>query len=269
MNDLSRRGFLTSTLGVACSAAAAPLLTPVRLAAAEGENRLVTIVLRGAMDAVGVFAPHDDPNFTAMRPFLKKGGKGGGYIDLDGRFGMDARLGDLAPFWKRGELAIAHAVSTPYRGKRSHFDGQDLLEAGVGQTKDVGDGWLNRALTRMGGAHLETAVSVGDIGMLLTQGDTPVRSWSPGAELSLQNDERQLLTRLYADDPLFAQAARMATELSDLGGGEGGSNPTTQVAAYAADRLRAEARIAAFSINGWDTHANQRGALNRPLKALS
>ena len=35
------------------------------------------------------------------------------------------------PLWRRGQLAVAQAVATPYRDKRSHFDGQDLLEAGV------------------------------------------------------------------------------------------------------------------------------------------
>ena len=39
MTDLNRRGFLTGSLGVACCAAASPLLTPVTVAAAPGENR--------------------------------------------------------------------------------------------------------------------------------------------------------------------------------------------------------------------------------------
>ena len=45
---LSRRGFLAS----ACCLAAAPIVTPVTFAAMPGENRFVTIVLRGAMDGL-------------------------------------------------------------------------------------------------------------------------------------------------------------------------------------------------------------------------
>ncbi|MEL7464505.1 MAG: DUF1501 domain-containing protein [Pseudomonadota bacterium] len=267
MIQIDRRSFL----GAACSAAAAPLLTPVRLAAAEGENRLVTIILRGAMDALGVFAPLEDPNFRALRPTLGHGAPRGGYINLSDGFAVDGRLAPLVPMWRRGELAVAHAVSTPYRGKRSHFDGQDMLETGVGDVADIGDGWLNRALARIGGRELETAIAVGDRAMLLTQGAAPVRSWAPGASLTLKDDERRLLTRLYADDPLFANAAAMAADLSDLGADGGGAagDPNIRVAAYAATRLSEEARIAAFSINGWDTHAGQRHALNRPLRALA
>ena len=43
--SMSRRGFLTS----ACCLAAAPVFTPVTFAAMPGENRFVTIVLRGAI----------------------------------------------------------------------------------------------------------------------------------------------------------------------------------------------------------------------------
>ncbi|KTF06585.1 hypothetical protein MGSAQ_001919, partial [marine sediment metagenome] len=36
-----------------------------------------------------------------------------------------------------GQLAFAPAVSTPYRDKRSHFDGQTMLEAGTGTDLDL------------------------------------------------------------------------------------------------------------------------------------
>ena len=269
MTDLSRRGFLGSSLGVACCAAASPLLTPVTVAAAPGENRLVTIILRGGMDAVGVFAPYRERRFRELRPNIAKGDPKKGYIDLDGRFGMDARLAPLAPFWKRGELAVAHAVSTPYRDKRSHFDGQDLLEAGVTGVRDVDDGWLNRALPLIGGRAAETAISVGRDDMLLMRGDAPVRSWVPGYRHPLHNDERELLQMLYAKDRLFAEAAEMAGELTRLGGGETAKGRAARAAQYAADRLSAEARIAAFSIGGWDSHASQPSALKRPLETLA
>ena len=45
--DRSRRKFLAQTLALGCSAAASPFVTPVTLAAAPGDNRLVVIILRG------------------------------------------------------------------------------------------------------------------------------------------------------------------------------------------------------------------------------
>ncbi|QIE54547.1 DUF1501 domain-containing protein [Pikeienuella piscinae] len=264
MIAIDRRAFLKSGLSLGCAAAALPLFTPLSLAAAPGENRLVVIILRGAMDGLGVFAPYGERDWARMRPTIGAA-PGAGLIDLDGRFGMDARLAALHPLWAAEELAVVHAVSTPYRDKRSHFDGQDMLESGVQAGGAPRDGWLNRAVAHIDGARTEQALAVGREAMLLTSGDAPFRVWAPGERLALRNDERELLTRLYADDPLFAHAAALAEELSALDDGEA----DRRVAVYAAKRLAAEARIAAFSLGGWDTHAAQKPALKRPLKQLS
>ena len=264
----SRRSVLARGAALGCSLAASPLLTPVSFASAPWDRRLVVIILRGGMDALDVVQPYGDPAYAALRQKLRGGPDHGG-LDLDGFFALHPALSPLMPLWRSEELAFVHAVSTPYRDKRSHFDGQDLLEAGVIDVSDVENGWLNRAVSHMPGATAETTLSVGASGMLLTRGQAPFRSWAPDAKLALEADERNLLQMIYAKDPLFMQAAGMAADLSDLGGGEDVRGAERRIAQYAADRLAAEARIAAFSIGGWDTHARQRGALNRPLKALS
>lgn len=264
-DGLSRRLLLTRGLGAACCAAAAPLMTPVMVAAAPGENRLVVIVLRGAMDGLAAFPPLGDPVLAALRPKLAAGGA----LELDSRFGLHPALAPLLPLWRRGELSVAQAVATPYRGKRSHFDGQDLLEAGVATTDGIEDGWMNRALALIPGARPETALSVGRESMLLMRGDTPVRAWAPGARLRLRNDARGLLDMLYDGDPLFQAAAQAAEGLSALDR-DGAAGPgEDRVAQFAGARLAAEARIAAFSISGWDTHARQAEAIAQPLKRLA
>ena len=111
-------------------AAASPLLTPVSLAAAPWDTRLVVIILRGGMDGLDVVQPYGDAGTSpALRPGLRSG-RAQGALDLDGFFALHPALAPLLPLWRRGELGFVHAVSTPYRDKRSHFDGQDLLEAG-------------------------------------------------------------------------------------------------------------------------------------------
>ena len=55
---LSRRLFLKSTGLIGCSAAAHPILSSIAFASAPGENRLVVIILRGAMDGLDVFQPY-------------------------------------------------------------------------------------------------------------------------------------------------------------------------------------------------------------------
>ncbi len=272
---LSRRGLLRAGLAGACSAAAHPLLTTMTFAAAPWEARLVVIILRGAMDGLDAVQPYGDPLLAGYRPNLPVGPEHGAR-DLDGFFAMHPALGPLWPLWQAGELGFVHAVSTPYRDKRSHFDGQDLLEAG---TAAIGagarGGWLNRFLQVMPGVEGETAFAVGRDEMRVLDGTAPAMHWSPDVDVTLTPETEALLTHLYARDPLFAPAAAegMAlakvvdrTELPPLPDGQGRRDP---LAAFAADRLRGETRIAAYSLNGWDTHQGQAGGLKRSLGELS
>ncbi len=66
----NRRAFLSRSFALGCSIAASPLMTPIALAAAPGENRLVVIILRGAMDGLDVLRPVGDPHLLALRPTL-------------------------------------------------------------------------------------------------------------------------------------------------------------------------------------------------------
>ncbi len=271
----TRRKLLLSSLALGCSAAASPLITPITLAAAPTDNRLVVIVLRGAMDGLDVVQPYGDPMLGGLRNQLKSGQAAGAH-DLDGFFALHPALADLMELWNAGELAFAHAVSTPYRNKRSHFDGQDFLENG-GRASDgtltpARDGWLNRMLTLIPGANGQTAFSVGRQRLLLLTGTQPTSSWSPDADLDLSPQAKLLLDQLYATDPLFKQSARTVAEMSekmDGGMGAGAASGAAALAGFAADRLNEETRIAAFSIGGWDTHRDQNSNLPAALRQLS
>ncbi len=273
---LSRRKFIAQSVALGCSAAASPLLTPVTFASTPGENRLVVIILRGAMDGLDVVQPYGDPNLAQWRPNLLAG-EAAGSIDLDGFYSLNKGLADLMPLWRAGELSFAHAVSTPYRDKRSHFDGQDLLENGGGNADaslTAGeDGWLNRLLSLLPDTHVETAFAVGRQRLLLLEGAQDHSIWSPESALNLSPQAELLLNRIYASDALFAETAQMAMELSKsnevmaMGGGRSG--PTKALAQFAAEKLNEQSRIAAFSIGGWDTHANQSRGLGNALGQLS
>jgi uncharacterized protein (DUF1501 family) len=294
---LDRRAFLFRSGALGCSLAASPLMTPVTFAAAPWDTRLVVIILRGAMDGLDVVQPYGDPDLTALRPTLVPG-EAGGAADLDGFYALHPGLGDLLPLWDRGELSFAHAVSTPYRDKRSHFDGQDLLEAGTGFAPGEPaprDGWLNRMLQAVPGITSETAYAVGAGEMLLLNGAAPAASWSPDQELSLSPQARRLIELVYETDPLFHANVLEAIQLTAAMEAEAaapdpeddldeetaqaammagmtvpeGNAPHLKLAEFTAGRLRGEARVAAFSINGWDTHANQGNALKKPLTALA
>lgn len=284
--DNAKRNFMLRTMALGCSAAASPLVTPVTFASAPSDNRLVVIILRGAMDGLDVVRPVGDKNYTKYRAEMTEG-----QIDLNGMFALHSGLGDLAPMWAQGELGFAHAVSTPYRDKRSHFDGQDLLEAGYANLSDKdaqGSGWLNRMLTLMPNVHAETAFAVGQEDLVLLKGRAPHSNWSPGRSLLLSAQGQSFLERMYASDPLFHASAETAIQLSNEAlGGEavemGDMMEQMQenlqaaklsyrgkaLAQFTAQQLKQDTRIAAFSIGGWDTHRKQNNSIKPALGQLS
>ena len=294
---IDRRALLRGLGILGCSAAAHPFMTTVTLAGSDGgaplgDHRLVVIILRAAMDGLDVLRPLGERTFAGYRPTLAATQS----LDLDGFFGLHLGLSGLHPLWQSGELAFVHATSTPYRDKRSHFDGQDLLEAGTSPdlpSAHLRDGWLNRMLQSVPGLQSETAFAVGRQEMRIMRGPAPVMDWSPDTAVNLSPQAQLLLEQVYHDDPLFMAAASEAMMLSglDLGYAMGGlamsgdelgsmmmaETPTLRgarlgeadrVADYAAERLRGATRIAAFSLTGWDTHKGQGKGFGRALARL-
>lgn len=293
---MDRRTFLRQSLSsglLGCSVAASPLITPVTYAnlpgGLAGENRLVVIILRGAMDGLDVVRPVGDPDFAGLRTTIDDGQE---RLPLDGFYDLHPALKPLMPMWQAGQLGFAHAVATPYRDKRSHFDGQDILETGVATTDDVlqgSDGWLNRMLTLVPGARAETAFAVGRNQMMVLSGEAPHSVWVPNTSLNLSPHAERLLEVLYHDDPAFRDAALSADAIIDaleaddpsddvdtqammaeMGMGGGRTNRAlVNTLDFTVNRLLGETRLAAFSIIGWDTHSNQSHRMNNQLAHLA
>ncbi|THK34159.1 DUF1501 domain-containing protein [Ensifer sp. MPMI2T] len=264
----SRRGFLTS----ACCLAAAPIFTPVTFAAMPGDNRLVTIVLRGAMDGLDLVQPYGEAGFARLRPTLALT-PDKGLLDLDGHFGLNPAAASLMPLWRSRELAFVHAVSTPYRDQRSHFDGQDILESGGEHVAAEKTGWLNRALSVIPRSGDRKAIDVNTSTELILSGPNDVDVWASDSNLRTARDEMQLLMRLYAGDPIFATAMEEATRAN---GAAMAAEPDgkraeriVDVASLAGTMLNGDYRIASFSITGWDTHVGQAGQFKRPAQDLA
>ncbi|MFN7222836.1 MAG: DUF1501 domain-containing protein, partial [Paracoccaceae bacterium] len=282
---MDRRVFLQGLTGTACSMAAHPLMTTVTLAGSDGsaplgEHRLVVVILRGAMDGLDLVRPTGDPLFGGYRPNLSVADG----PDLDGYFSLNPTAAGLMPLWRSGQLGFAQAVSTPYRDLRSHFDGQDILEAGTGldvPSATQRDGWLNRMLQTVPGLQAQTAFAIGPEAAPVLRGTAPVSNWQPDLRLDLSSQSRLLLDHIYHEDALFRDAATeavMLTESLGMAQLEGGMrNPTAEnrrladtdrLTDFAADRLRQDTRIAAFSLSGWDTHRNQSGGIALPIRRL-
>jgi uncharacterized protein (DUF1501 family) len=277
---MNRRHFLRGMAVAGCSAAAHPWMTTVTFAAgagALGDHRLIVMILRGAMDGLDAVQPQGDPDYAALRPTLLQPEA----ADLDGFFRLHAGLGGLMPLWAAGQLAFVQAVATPYRDKRSHFAGQDMLESGTGMDVPEGqvrDGWLNRMLQAVPGLSADTAYAIGRDPLAVMAGTAAVRNWAPEAVLNLSPQARLLFEQVYHDDPLFQAAAQEAMELAEAGGIVDGMkaapvngvrlDDVEKLVDYAAGRLRGDARIAAFSLSGWDTHRGQAGGIGKALARL-
>src|SRR5262252_3518962 len=266
------------------------LLAPfARLAHAlpNADARFVVVILRGALDGLAAVAPYGESQYKSLRGALALDSPGttGGVLKLDGLFGLHPSLTSLHAMYAAKELAVLHAVATPYR-ERSHFDAQKVLEAGKLSPAATEGGWLNRALAELQteGAKRD-AIALADNVPLVLRGDFPVNSWAPSR---LPDADQELLARVrrmyetadprLADRLIEALDARAMIGDAANGGASGdgagrGGGPINPIVTAAARFLKSPSgpRIAAIDIGGWDTHANQgagQGNLATRLKAL-
>jgi uncharacterized protein (DUF1501 family) len=249
------------------------------VAAAPGtDRRLVFVFLRGGLDGLSAVPAYGDPDFAGKRGELAIPAPGttGGALKLDGLFGLSPFLPELHRLYEAKELAVLHAVASPYR-ERSHFDAQNLLENGTAKPFGRDSGWLNAALAGSTGA---TGLALGPNMPLVLRGPATVSSWSPSVLPPPDPDLLERLAQLYRADPLLAKpfaAAREAQGLTEgrgRGGMPGGGAQAAVALAKAAGAFLAKKdgpRVATIDFGGWDTHANQVGEfspLTRNLRAL-
>jgi uncharacterized protein (DUF1501 family) len=240
----------------------------------DAQARFVLVILRGALDGLAAVAPYGEPRYRSLRAELALDAPGadGGVLKLDGLFGLHPSLASMHAMYEAKELAVLHAVATPYR-ERSHFVAQRMLEAGGATTSETAGGWLNRALTELerGGVKRQ-AIALAESVPLVLRGDFAVSTWAPSRLPDADEDLLARVRRMYeAADPRLADRliealdARAIAGDAGAGGAMAGGRGTQQVAPIvtaAARFLKADngPRVAAIDVGGWDTHANQGGA---------
>lgn len=279
MVSLTRRTLLA---GAAGGLALSSLPSHLVLANAPTDKRLVLIILRGGMDGLSTVVPYGDRDYRDIRGDLALAApdRADGVLDLNGFFGLHPALTTLHDWYGHGDALAVHAVASPYR-ERSHFDGQDLLEAGNDRLGSSPDGWLNRALSLIGGSQ-RLGLAVGQTVPLVLRGQTPVMSWAPSALPSADLSLLDRLADLYAGDPLFSTALAEGRRANALAGAamgdtqrvDGQQEAYLQLADTAAGMLTTPdgPRIAVMDAPGWDTHIGQGtndGALSRSLTGLN
>ncbi len=300
--SLSRRSFIRNTGAAALGSwAALPLLSaqssPLLLgtpAARQGSRTktLVVLFLRGGTDGLNLVVPHGDPHYTSLRPTIAqpKPGDSDGVIDLDGFFGLHARLAPIAPLFESGLARAIHAVGYD-RNSRSHFEEQDRWETALIGDQLASSGWLNRHLGSTEGRGPVRAVAVGDNLPRILKGPAEVFAFRNLAEIKLpelrmtdralntllrksyrSSDSDGVSSELTSDLSLAEQleaagvsAVTAAEELARVTQGEYQSAVEYPKSALGR-KLREVARvikadvgteIAVVSLDGWDTHRGQ------------
>lgn len=270
--SLNRRAFATGlTL---------PFLARVANAAIPANRKFVVVICRGGLDGLSLSPPVGDPDYRALRGALALGDEA---LALDGTFALHPSLPAIHALARAGEARIAPAVATPDRA-RSHFEAQDVLETGAAGVYATTSGWLNRAVQAMSAGGKVEAISVGPTAPLILRGPAPAGSWSPGRGLDAAARLPTLLQDLYKDDPLLGpalarglQTETLAMETGASGGDammRGGPAQGREIARAMGEALAGFLKapggpqIAAVSLDGFDTHANQAGQLAARLTSL-
>jgi uncharacterized protein (DUF1501 family) len=287
---MKRRDFM----GLAGGAALAPMLGPISAARADAApQRLVVVMLRGAVDGLNVVVPYDQQAYYDSRPTIaiQKPGAENGALQLDGRFALHPALAGLMPLWSENKLAFIHAAGSP-DPSRSHFDAQQFIENGTPGHPSTADGWMNRTLAALPGTRSPTdALSVGPVLPFILRGPVAVANLplGPNAAQPMAIDQPQVASafdKLYSGNDkqslAYRQGREARTELvADMASDEqkmadNGAPPANTFPAMAS-RLAGlmtkdqHIRLAFAALGGWDTHVNQGnhdGQLAGRLKPL-
>jgi uncharacterized protein (DUF1501 family) len=250
--------------------------------AGDGRDpRLIVVILRGALDGLATVAPLGDPDYAGLHGAIALSSSGPRAATmLDSFFALHPSMPEFARMYREKHAAVVHAVATPYRD-RSHFDGQDVLESGFAGAGRVQSGWLNRALEALPrGERVMSALAVGPTTPLLLRGAAPTVGWTPATLPNAADDTAMRLVELYRHrDPALAAALSQGLQLDKAAQGDDmkpkpGTNAigAMRLAARGAAKLMAAddgPRIAALAFDGWDTHANEGGAVGQLANLLS
>jgi uncharacterized protein (DUF1501 family) len=295
----SRRGLLATAAGFGLSLQ----LLAVPALAADGDlnrRKVIVVICRGGMDGLSVAPPVGDGEYRGLRGGLALNDSA---LPLDGTFALHPQLTAVHAMAKAGEARIVPAIATPDRA-RSHFEAQDVLETGAPGVYSTTSGWLNRAVEALSIHRKVDALSIGPTAPLILRGKVQTASWSPGRSVDAEARLPTLLQDLYRNDPLLgpALARGLATETMAkdataglegaqpammAGNGKVGGVPPQQAALVraAAQQGREAAKtlgeslagfmrepggptVAAISLDGFDSHANQAGLLTTRLAYL-
>lgn len=213
-------------------------------------GNIVVIILEGGLDGLTAVAPIGDPELERQREVLLSHNP----IQLNPFFALHPSLGGYAGMLADGDATIVHATNFPYV-KRSHFEGQNVIESGNLVPFSDRTGWLGRALdlAQMPGRALSIDMP------LIIRGSTQLDNYYP-ASLTGSADPDVGLTELLMQGRDTASARsfeRVASKYTTPP--KFVARDHVSLAKYAGQKLQEPEgpSAAVFRVQEFDTHANQ------------
>ena len=243
---LNRRNFLTGATA-SLTFAGWPSLSE----AAVDSGNIIVILLEGGMDGLAAVPPTGDKQFYDQRGILISNNP----IKVDNFFSVHASLEYFAGLVLKGDASIIHATSLPYF-RRSHFEGQNVMESGNLTPFADKTGWLGRALdeANLNGRALSLEMP------LILRGNSSVDNFYP-AHLKFSQKPSPRISKILADahwGDTSNSFRQLASRYSQSFAHSTKRDPIS-LAKHAANEMNKShgPRAAVLRVGEFDTHANQ------------
>lgn len=293
MVAVGRRAFLVGcgAIGIGSISAGLPITwkdveklateTPI----SPGDGILVLVTLIGGNDGLNTLIPYRQSTYYDARSDLAYAAEE--VLDIDGNYGLNPGMTGLAQRFRDGSLAIVRGAGYPDQD-RSHFRSMDIWQTGS-VDNEVTTGWIGRWLDLDNG-HALRAVNIGSVLPTLAIGSKRTAATLDLRHLTINTDDVELMSALAETDTAdrtsealvrdsYRAAAdasvRLDTALRESGSsappeqsqGDSGLSKQLDVVSRCI-RAGLGTRVYSVSINGFDTHADEKWAQQRLLRTV-
>ena len=226
------------------------------------KGRVAVVILEGGMDGLAAVPPLGDANLVRMRKKLISSAP----IALNPFFGLHPSLGGFGRMLHDGEATVVHATAFPYT-KRSHFEGQNVVQSGNMTPFASKSGWLGRALELAGLPGRALAMDM----PLISRGEADVDNYYPASIRGSVKPSSTLTNLLsaYHNDQI-SEVFNKVTAKNKVKEGPV-ARDAVSLAKYAGAKMAEDEgpTAAVITIDEFDTHADQRADNGRHHRQLS
>jgi uncharacterized protein (DUF1501 family) len=252
---MKRRDFL---IGSGSVLAGLPLLLRApEIFATSGQsvsNRLVVIMLNGGFDGLSAVTPIGDPKLFDQRPDLISHSN----KEINPEFAITPALREFGGLLRSGKGSVIHACAFPYT-KRSHFEGQNIVQTGSKTPFSMDTGWLGRALNQLGLSGRAISLDL----PLMVRGDPKSDTLYP-AKIPGVNDKNLVDTGSLAAMLAEQESGDLATSLQKLSDSANGGlldlRRDRASLSYSIGQAMSQDDgpvASVVSVTGFDSHASQ------------